>query len=73
MSYFKSFLLESNHEVLIMKNYDIENDCHIINMYVEDTNNIQTASISFDTEEKRNDAFNNYTIDNAKGFADFIL
>ena len=35
MSFFKSFELESGHEVLIVKNFDSDNDAYITQMFVE--------------------------------------
>jgi len=73
MSYFKSFELESGHEVLILKNYDSDNDAYITQMFVENKNIIQTASVSFQQEEDRNNMFNNYNLQSAQDFANFMI
>jgi hypothetical protein len=73
MSYFKSFQLDSGHEVLILKNYDSDNDAYITQMFVENKNIIQTASVSFQHEEERNNMFNNYNLQSAQDFANFMI
>ena len=73
MSFFKSFELESGHEVLIVKNFDSDNDAYITQMFVENKNVIQTATVSFQQEEDRNNMFNNYNLQSAQEFANFMI
>ena len=73
MGYFKSFALETNHEVLILKHYDDENDCFICKIFIEDSSIIHEAAVSFNSEQERNDMFNKYTIEDAVSFADFFI
>lgn len=73
MSFFKSFELESGHEVLIVKNFDSENEVYITEMFIENKNIIQTASVSFKHEEERNTMFNNYNLQSAQDFANFMI
>jgi len=73
MSFFKSFELESGHEVLIVKNFDSDNDAYITQMFVENKKVIQTATVSFQQEEDRNNMFNNYNLQSAQEFANFMI
>ena len=73
MSFFKSFELESRHEVLIVKNFDSDNDAYITQMFVENKKVIQTATVSFQQEEDRNNMFNNYNLQSAQEFANFMI
>jgi hypothetical protein len=73
MSFFKIFELESGHEVLILKNYNSDKDCHVTQMFVDDRQEIQTAEVSFTTKEARDDMFNKYSHKDAQSFADFMI
>jgi hypothetical protein len=73
MSYFKSFELESGHEVLILKNYDSENECFLTQMFIENNNVIQNATVSFQHEQERNTMFENYNLRSAQDFANFMI
>jgi len=73
MSFFKSFELESGHEVLIIKNFDSENNVYITEMFIENKNVIQTATVSFEHEQERNTMFENYNLKSAQDFANFMI
>lgn len=73
MSYFKSFELESGHEVLVLKNYDVDTETYIIQTFIEEHEMTQMASISFESEKERNEMFNKYSLEQAKDFADFFI
>ena len=69
----KNFNFNNGETVNIKKDFNSENNTFLTQMvFIGLDQEEKQATVSFQTEEERDTMFENYTIESAEGFANFI-
>jgi hypothetical protein len=61
-----------NNQILITKDYDYDEDVYLLKQRTSFDEVDPSMSMSFDSEEKRDNAFNDYNQDNAQKFLNLV-
>ena len=73
MEFFKVINLEQSEEqVLLVKNQDKDNNKYSIELFINVKGETHNAKFSFEIESDRDNAFNDYSEEQASGFLEFM-
>lgn len=73
MEFFKVInLVQSEEQVLLVKNQDKDNNKFSVELFINVKGETHNAKFSFENESDRDNAFINYTEEQASGFLEFM-